>query len=57
MNDSQRIEMYHVNRTYLEGWYSIEDLKRITETAERINEVNRQLAEQTQEMTSKTTSG
>jgi hypothetical protein len=42
-----KIEMYHVQNTYLEGWYSITDLKRIIETAERINEVNEQLAKET----------
>lgn len=45
MNSANQKEVYHVNRTYLEGWYSIEDLKRIIETAERINEVNKQMAE------------
>ena len=43
MNDDIKIEMYHVQKTYLEGWYSITDLKRIIETAERIDEVNKQL--------------
>jgi hypothetical protein len=41
-----KIEMYHVQNTYLEGWYSITDLKRIIETAERINEVNEKMAEE-----------
>lgn len=45
MNAANKMEVYHVNQTYLEGWYSIEDLKRIIETAERINEVNMQMAE------------
>ncbi len=43
MSDDIKIEMYHVQKTYLEGWYSITDLKRIIETAERIDEVNKQL--------------
>ena len=51
-----KIEMYHVQSTYLEGWYSITDLKRIIETAERINEVNEQLAKETaQESTTQPT--
>lgn len=41
-----KIEMYHVQNTYLEGWYSITDLKRIIETAERINEANEKMAEE-----------
>jgi predicted DCC family thiol-disulfide oxidoreductase YuxK len=41
-----KIEMYHVQSTYLEGWYSITDLKRILETAERINEINKRMAEE-----------
>jgi hypothetical protein len=45
MNSANKMEVYHVNKTYLEGWYSIEDLKRIIETAERINEVNMQMSE------------
>lgn len=45
MTEDIKIEMYHVQKTYLEGWYSITDLKRIIETAERIDEVNKQLAE------------
>lgn len=40
------IEIYNINKTYLEGWYSITDLKRIIETAERIDEVNKQLAKE-----------
>lgn len=50
-----KMEVYHVNKTYLEGWYSIEDLKRIIETAERINEVNEQLAEEIKNDTNSTT--
>ena len=45
MSEDHSIEVYHINQTYLEGWYSIEDLKGIIQTAERINEVNKQLAE------------
>jgi hypothetical protein len=45
MNDI-KIEMYHVQKTYLEGWYSITDLKRIIETAERIEDVNKELAQE-----------
>lgn len=45
MTDDIKIEMYHVQKTYLEGWYSITDLKGIIQTAERINEVNKQLTE------------
>jgi hypothetical protein len=41
-----KIEMYHANSTYLEGWYSIAELKRIVETAERINETNKKLGEE-----------
>lgn len=44
MNE-RKMEIYHVNRTYLEGWYTLEDLKRIIETAERIDKVNKDLAE------------
>ena len=44
MSEDINIEAYHVQKTYLEGWYSITDLKRIIETAERVNEVNKQLA-------------
>ena len=43
MTQDIKIEMYHVQKTYLEGWYSITDLKRIIETAERIEEVNKEL--------------
>jgi hypothetical protein len=46
MNSAYSKEVYHVNKTYLEGWYSMEDLKRIIETAERINDVNKQMAEE-----------
>jgi len=46
MNSANKMEVYHVNKTYLEGWYSMEDLKRIIETAERINDVNKQMAEE-----------
>lgn len=40
----RKIEMYHIGKTYLEGWYTLDDLKRIIQTAERINEVNERLA-------------
>jgi hypothetical protein len=43
MTEDIKIEMYHVQKTYLEGWYSITDLKRIIQTAERIEEVNKEL--------------
>jgi hypothetical protein len=43
MTQDIKIEMYHVQKTYLEGWYSITDLKRIIQTAERIEEVNKEL--------------
>lgn len=46
MTEDIKIEAYHVQKTYLEGWYSITDLKRIIETAERIDEVNKQLAKE-----------
>jgi len=46
MNDDRTTEIYHVQKTYLEGWYTIEELKRIIETAERIDEVNKQLAKE-----------
>lgn len=42
----QKMEIYNVDKTYLEGWYTLDDLKRVLETAERIDEVNRMLAEQ-----------
>jgi hypothetical protein len=42
----QKLEVYHVNKTYLEGWYTLADLERITETAKRIDEVNRQIAKE-----------
>jgi hypothetical protein len=45
MNDI-KIEMYHLQKTYLEGWYSITDLKRVIETAERMNEANEKMAEE-----------
>jgi hypothetical protein len=45
MNSAYSKEVYHVNKTYLEGWYSMEDLKRIIETAQRINEANVQMME------------
>lgn len=35
-----KIELYHPTKTYLEGWYTLDDLKRITKTAERIEQVN-----------------
>ena len=38
--------MHNLQNTYLEGWYSITDLKRVIETAERINEVNEQMADE-----------
>lgn len=41
-----KIEMYHANSTYLEGWYSIAELKRIVETAERIDETNKKPGEE-----------
>ena len=44
MNDI-KIEMYNLQNTYLEGWYSITDLKRVIETAERINEMCREMSE------------
>lgn len=44
-----KVEMYHINSTYLEGWYSIAELKRIVETAERIEEVNKKLAQEAAE--------
>lgn len=44
MNDI-KIEMHNLQNTYLEGWYSITDLKRVIETAERINEMCREMGE------------
>lgn len=46
MSEDIKIEMHHVQKTYLEGWYSVTDLKRVIETAERIDEVNKQLAKE-----------
>lgn len=46
MSEDIKIEAHHVQKTYLEGWYSITDLKRIIETAKRIDEVNKQLAKE-----------
>lgn len=40
------IEIYNVGKFYLEGWYTLADLKRIAETAERINKTNEMLAAQ-----------
>jgi len=40
------VEIYNVNKTYLEGWYTLNDLKRIIQTAERIDAVNKQLAKE-----------
>jgi hypothetical protein len=47
MNDI-KIEMYNIQNTYLEGWYSITDLKRVIKTAERMNEVAREMAEESE---------
>jgi hypothetical protein len=41
-----KVEMYHVQKTYLEGWFTITDLQRIIETAERVNRVNSKMAEE-----------
>ena len=46
MSADTKIEMYHITQTYLEGWYTLEDLKRVMETMERIREVNKRLAEE-----------
>ncbi len=46
MSEDTNIEAHHGPKTYLRGLYSIEDLKRIIETAERIDEVNKQLAKE-----------
>jgi hypothetical protein len=54
MNTANKVEMYHDNQTYLEGWYTIEDLKRILQTAEKINDLNKQI---TQDFTQNQTSG
>jgi len=40
----RKIEMYHVSKTYLEGWFTLQDLKRILEAAQRIEDVNQRLA-------------
>jgi hypothetical protein len=45
MNDI-KIEIYHTQTTYLEGWYTIPDLKRVIETTERMIETNEQLAKE-----------
>ena len=44
MSEDINIEAYHVQKTYLEGWYTIEELKRIVETAERVKYVSDRLA-------------
>jgi hypothetical protein len=46
MSEDRTTEIYHGPNMYLRGLYSIEDLKRIIETAERIDEVNKQLAKE-----------
>jgi hypothetical protein len=44
MSEDRTTEIYHVQKTYLEGWYTIEELKRIVETAERVKYVSDRLA-------------
>ena len=41
-----RIEIYHADTTYLEGWYTIADLKRVIETTERMIEASNEMAKE-----------
>lgn len=49
MIPGKNIQMYTPNKTYIEGWYTIDEIKEVLSTMERVNDVNDMLQRITNE--------
>ena len=44
MNPDKNFQIYNSNLTYIEGWYSIQDIENILRTMKRIKDVDDHIA-------------
>jgi hypothetical protein len=43
MNDEQNYQIYTPGRSYIKGWYTVEELELVLETMRRINRVSEEI--------------
>jgi len=56
MNDEQNYQIYTPGKSYIKGWYTVDDLEQILETMRNINRVSDEITKETQELHTKQTS-
>lgn len=43
MSDEQNYQIYTPGKSYIKGWYTVEELEQVVETMRRINKVNEEI--------------
>ena len=56
MSDEQNYQIYTPGKSYIKGWYTVEELEQVLKTMRNINRVSDEITKEIQELHTKQTS-